>query len=69
MFILSALANYADGFKITKKDDLIISLRVSKDNWVNGEKFEVSLNFLDSLSILPSSLKSLPGEEKLSGLR
>ncbi len=58
MFVLRALANFADTFKIVRKDDKIISLKVSKKLVVGGSS-SVSLTFIDSLLILPASLRDL----------
>lgn len=60
MFLLKALANYSDKFKIVKKEDKIISLSVTKARIFRDDtKYVNTLTFKDSLLLLPASLKSL----------
>lgn len=55
-FTLQTLAEFTEKFKIIKKDDKIISLKVSKSLF---SKNDLNITFLDSLSILPASLAKL----------
>lgn len=60
MFLLKALANFSDKFKIVMKEDKIISLSVAKARiFSDGKKYVNTLTFKDSLLLLPASLKSL----------
>ena len=56
VFILQTLAEFTEKLKIIKKDDKIISLKVSKSV---QSKNDTTITFLDSMSILPAKLKEL----------
>lgn len=53
VFILQTLAEYTEMFKIIKKDDKVISLKVSKSLFA---KNDITITFLDSQSLLPVKL-------------
>ena len=58
IFILQTLAEFTRKFKIIKKEDMVISLKV--DPLVEGDLDNlVSLTFLDSKSLLPAELVEL----------
>ena len=64
MFILKTLALISDKFNICKKDDKIISFTVTREFLTKKKdgKFVKEFNrltFVDSLLLLPSSLKNL----------
>ena len=56
VFILQILAEYTEMFKIIKKDDKVISLKVSKSVF---SKNDTTITFLDSQSLLPVKLAKL----------
>lgn len=56
VFILQTLAEYTEMFKIIKKDDKVISLKVSKSLYA---KNDITITFLDSQSLLPVKLAKL----------
>ena len=61
MFLIKLLAEFSDKFKIIKKDDMVISLKVGKLVEIEEHKKRknVEITFLDSMLMLPSSLKEL----------
>lgn len=65
VFLLTGIVEYVDDISLLRKDDKIISIKITKKDVLvinsekDNEKVNVKLTLIDSLSLLPASLKKL----------